>query len=240
MNLREQYNRDGYLVYRDIFTNEFTDTVNRIQFDDWIERYGKDFVPFLRHLSKSMWTQDIFLRSRVLNILSTLLIKGNSISIVEQPVLNFLSSSLRIPDGYYGTEAHQDWASIQGSLDVITVWIPLTDAYIGSFPLEVIPESHKNGLCEGKVNGSILEIECNDKDFVPIECKAGDVVFINGFTIHRTGKGNGLRIAVSQRFYSDGDPTFIERNFYCAQKRVVDREMKWKPTIEQIRGIFNA
>lgn len=155
---------------------------------------------------------------------------------LHYPVLHIMAESLKIPGGYSGTASHQDWASTQGSLDTTTVWIPLTPTD-NNFPLEVIPYSHENGLLDGKQIGSVTEVECQG-DFIPINANFGDAVCMSSFLVHRTGSGgDGLRIAVSMRFENVNEPTFIERGYPCAQRRTVEREIKWKPTIEQVRGM---
>ena len=233
MSLRENFNRDGYVKKsfpEDIIIPEWW---NEIMFARTFKEGS--YTAFLRMAAKSLRVQKLFI-GVVTDFLEYLGV--NPISIIEQPVLHVMSPALRIPDGYYGTAAHQDWPSTQGSLDCVTVWIALTDAGAGNFPLEVIPGSHKRGLLDGKMNGSVLEVEAEDKDFVSLECKAGDVIFMSGFLIHRTGKGAGFRVAVSQRFDNAAESTFIERGYPCAQKRVVDREIKWKPTVEQVKAIY--
>lgn len=238
MKLREDYNRDGYVVIKRkcdphvarMWGYSIGDEKSlSLRFNDSIENY----VGYLKATSRISSLQYLIIQSY-----QKIDLAFHTPLIIEQPVLHVMSPSLRIPDGYYGTSAHQDWPSTQGSLDSVTVWIALTDANIGNFPLEVIPGSHKRGLLDGKMNGSVLEVEADEKEFIPIECKAGDVVFLSGFTVHRTGKGNGFRVAVSQRFDNACEPTFIERGYPCAQKRVVDREIKWKPTVEQVSQVF--
>lgn len=151
------------------------------------------------------------------------------------PVMHVMSESLKIPDGYWGTEAHQDWASTQGSLDTTTVWIPLTPTK-DNFSLEVIPGSHRHGLLDGVTSGSVLKVEA-EGEFIPLDIGFGDVILMSGFLVHRTGKGNGLRIAVSMRFENVCEHTFIGRGYPSAQKRTVDREILWKPTKEQVQNV---
>lgn len=227
------FKKDGYIVEK----NRFPTFRQGFSKERLLQNYVKGidiYSSYLKMLPRITWFQNIF--SALENSIQTLGI--STPVIIDQPVLHVMSPDLRIPDGYYGTAAHQDWPSVQGSLDMVTIWIAITDAEVGNFPLEVIPGSHLGGLREGKPNGSVLEIECDDKDFVPIECKAGDVVFMSGFLIHRTGHGTGFRVAVSQRFDNAAEPTFIERGYPCAQKRVVDREIRWKPTVEQVRAVY--
>lgn len=239
MKLREHYNCYGYAVARELYhpatPKAWAAAIGnrsylKSLFDEDVDKY----VSYLSAMARQAGLQSVILLKpdfyTFLGIETPL--------IVGPPVIHVMSPDLKIPGGYYGTAAHQDWASVQGSLGMVTLWMPLTDAGIGNFPLEVIPGSHKQGLREGKMNGSVLEIECDEREFVPVECKAGDVVFISGFTVHRTGAGEGFRISVSQRFDNADEPGFVERGYPCAQRRVVDREIPWKPSVEQVRGIF--
>ena len=43
------------------------------------------------------------------------------------PVLHIICDTLKIPGGYFGIAPHQDWPSVQGGLDTLTVWVPLMD-----------------------------------------------------------------------------------------------------------------
>lgn len=234
--IREQFNRDGYLVIknrRKKWTVSWTEDGLKEDFSKGDDYY----ISFLSAATKSVMLQELFLEKRILDTLSK--IGMHSLLLSGQPVLHVMSPNLRIVDGYYGTAPHQDWPSIQGSLDMVTVWIALTDVSKYNFPLEIMPGSHLGGLREGVVNGSVLEIP-DVGVFTGLECKAGDVVVMSGFLVHRTGKGTGFRIAVSQRFENAAEPTFIERGYPCAQKRIVERGVKWKPTVEQIRGIYGV
>lgn len=161
------------------------------------------------------------------------------------PVVHIMSDELKIPDGYYGLAPHQDWTSTQGSLDTVTVWIPLHDVSKDNFPLEVIPGSHLRGVWPGKRNGSYYEIdksEYKDSDFVPLEVKQGDVVIMSGFTVHRTGMkdSKGLRIAASTRFDNSAEPSFIKRNYPCMYSRTLKQE--WQddklPGPEEMKEIY--
>lgn len=258
MNLREQYNRDGYVVVKPNPLEGCEPEETLYVFAEILDFFRLSRIPdampeYLFSIMKTLFDYDIdrymatlslcarahqeyFTHMRLVESIEDL---GLKFPVGLSPVMHVMSSELHIPNGYYGTAAHQDWPSTQGSLDSVTVWIALTDAGIGNFPLEVIPGSHKQGLREGKLNGSVLEVDADDRDFIPIECKAGDVVFLSGFTVHRTGKGNGFRVAVSQRFDNADEPTFIERGYPCAQKRIVDREIRWRPTVEQVQKVFS-
>ncbi|MFP3693776.1 hypothetical protein, partial [Burkholderia sp. SIMBA_048] len=68
------------------------------------------------------------------------LVKGLGIDfpvISTRVSIHFMSDHLKIPNGYHKTPPHQDWRSIQGSLDCIVLWIPTTPVSARSHALEV-------------------------------------------------------------------------------------------------------
>jgi hypothetical protein len=162
------------------------------------------------------------------------------------PVVHVVSKELMIPGGYFGQEPHQDWPSMQGSLDSIVVWVPLCDIDKGLFPLQVIPGSHKGGMLPGGITEhqrGINPAEYSEEDFVSVELEKGDIVFMSSWTIHRTslmGREGDVRIACSLRYENLNDPTFIERDYPSAYTRAVSRELITPnfPTKKQINGVF--
>lgn len=144
-------------------------------------------------------------------------------------VMLLMAADLKIPGGYFGLGAHQDFPSVQGSLDGLVVWISLTDVDADSFPLEVIPGSHRRGLVtaveENRNGWQIPDASLDETEFRQIMVQAGDVVFMSGFTIHRSGlRGSRLRIALSTRFDNAAEPSFVARTYPTAYQRSVHRE----------------
>ena len=146
-------------------------------------------------------------------------------------VVHIQADSLKIPNGYFGLVTHQDFPSVQGSLDGFVVWIPLVDIDSNRYPLEVIPGSHKKGILPSFENtNSAWEVkpQCyNEADFVPVICEVGDVIFISNFTVHRSSqKGDDrLRLACSTRYDNGDEETFIERCYPSAYLRSVQRSL---------------
>lgn len=156
-----------------------------------------------------------------------------------------MAEDLKIPGGYFGLGAHQDFPSVQGSLDGVVVWIPLTDVDENSFPLEVVPGSHRLGLVtdvEETRNGwQIPAASLDQSAFQPVKVQAGDVVFMSYFTVHRSGlNGNRLRIALSTRFDNASEPTFVERSYPTAYLRSVHREqyVPGFPKLEDLERVW--
>lgn len=167
-------------------------------------------------------------------------------TISAEPVFHISSDQLRIPGGYHGFEPHQDWPSIQGSLDCVVAWAPLVQIDESNFPLQVIPGTHRLGLTGGKITDNLFEVDVstyNEADFVSAVVEPGDVVFMSSWTLHRTGVKDcqGFRISCSNRWENAAEPTFIERGYPCAYKRSVIREFITPefPTKEQVNEVFD-
>jgi hypothetical protein len=162
-------------------------------------------------------------------------------------VVHIMAHELKIPGGYFGQGSHQDFPSVQGSLDAVIAWLPLVEIQRDNFPLEVIPGSHLGGLLpvvgHGNSPWEIKPGHLHDEQHVPVEVMPGDVVFLSVFTVHRSsenGTPGRCRLAVSTRFDNADESSFIQRAYPTAYLRSVAREPYHKefPTPDQVRGIF--
>jgi hypothetical protein len=162
-------------------------------------------------------------------------------------VAHIMAHELKIPDGYFGLAAHQDFPSVQGSLDGVVVWLPLVRVDRDNFPLELIPGSHKRGLLQMEGSGSaswqLRPDQYQEQDFIPAEVDVGDVVFMSMFTVHRSsinGTPGRYRLAVSTRFDNGGEATFIDRCYPSAYQRSVHRAQYFPdfPALEQVEKVF--
>ena len=139
-------------------------------------------------------------------------------SISTRPVIHYMADRLKIPGGYQKTPPHQDWRSVQGSVDGITVWTPLYDVGLDDYPLEIIPGSHVRGLLDSvpdMPNYRVPAEHYSEADFQPLELKAGDAVIFSAFLLHRTGEAGGerVRVSLSFRFNNVAEPHFVRRNY---------------------------
>jgi hypothetical protein len=134
-----------------------------------------------------------------------------------RPVIHFMADGLRFEGGYHKSPAHQDWRSVQGSLDGLTLWLPLYDVGSGDFPLEVVPGSQRQGLLDSVDDafGHRLADAAvpPDADFRALPMRRGDVAAFSGFLVHRTGTvgGDRVRIALSYRFNNAAEASYISR-----------------------------
>lgn len=145
-------------------------------------------------------------------------------------VVHIMSPQLIIPGGYHGIGAHQDWPSVRGSKDGVVAWCPLTQVTSDTFPIEVIPGSHRHGIFPGVGSKErpweISILPFLESDYIPVECNAGDVVIFSNFLIHRSardGAPDAFRLALSTRFDNGLDWDYLNEGLPTAYKRVVDR-----------------
>ncbi len=117
------------------------------------------------------------------------------------------------PPGLQGQAWHQDERFIPTrDRSLLGAWIALDDATIENGCLWVIPGSHRDGvLYQTKDHGRPDEFDPTDEAFgfddtaaVPVEVKTGDVVFFNGYLLHRSLKNRsaGTRRALVNHYMS--------------------------------------
>jgi hypothetical protein len=187
------------------------------------------YLASLKTSVKIMSLQNCFLTPFLLDGLKSLGIEG--LMNHTSPVLHVMSKELKIPNGYMGLGVHQDWPSMQSSLNSINLWMPFVKVDESNFTLEVIPETHKRGLVKGVTKEHILEVspeEYKEDDFVSIVAEPGDILFMSNFLIHRSsqkGDDERVRLAASWRFEDYCETTFINRGYPMAQGRHVNRDL---------------
>jgi ectoine hydroxylase-related dioxygenase (phytanoyl-CoA dioxygenase family) len=168
-------------------------------------------------------------------------------AISTRPVIHYMCERLKIPGGYQKSPAHQDWRSVQGSLDGVTVWSPLYDVGLGDHPLEIIPGSHRAGLLPSEPdlpNYRIPEPHYDEAAFEALPLRAGDAVLFSGFLVHRTGERgcDQVRVAASFRFNNLAEPSFVRRNYpnpyiYRADPEILTPDF---PAPQDLAGVFES
>ncbi|EKD70630.1 MAG: hypothetical protein ACD_46C00467G0003, partial [uncultured bacterium] len=251
----EQYKNNGYYIAHHILPSKALKNtlyemdiilVQQLNYLGCAEQ-ATDSQKIIHHHMRELYEKNQFVYVQALKLwaklfsLQALIMNENIVSITNKlgitlpvfqttPVLHIMANDLKITGGYHGVGVHQDWPALQSGLDTITVWFPFMDVDINNFPVELIPESHTDGLYPGKIAEHIYEVDpkfYEEKNFVPMEVKFGDVLFMSNFTLHRSGlRGDQrLRIACSSRYENASEKTFIERAYPSAQKRVIQREL---------------
>ncbi len=138
-------------------------------------------------------------------------------NISTRPVLYFNSRRLAKKEVYWRLSLHQDWRSMQGSLDSAVVWIPLIDIDEKLGALEVIPESHLWGLLDADMEDGYGHVQgdVDESQFIPVEVERGDALFFSSFLVHRSGTNvtDSIRWSCHFRYNNLAEPTFLERGY---------------------------
>ena len=136
-------------------------------------------------------------------------------NIATRPVMYFNSSRLATREVYFRLSQHQDWRSMQGSLDSLVVWMPLVNIDRALGALEVVPGSHRRGLlaAEMKDNFGHIAEPLDRAGFVPVEVEKGDALFFSTFLVHQSGTNvtDSIRWSCHFRYNNLRESTFIER-----------------------------
>ncbi|MBC7781064.1 MAG: phytanoyl-CoA dioxygenase family protein [Proteobacteria bacterium] len=186
------------------------------------------YLAATRHAARLASLQQLVVGDVVLDIARTL--GMSAVTVPTAPVLHVMGECLKVPGGYHGVATHQDWPVVQGALDAVTMWFSLFEVTPTTYPLAVIPSSHRRGRWPSRITEHTSEIDpaaYTEADFVPVPVARGDLLVFTGFTVHRTAVEGcaGLRIAASMRYENSAEPTFVRRLWPCAYQRSVRREV---------------
>jgi hypothetical protein len=159
------------------------------------------------------------LDSRILGRLDSLGLACPNIS--TRPVLYFNHPRLASKEAYWRLSMHQDWRSMQGSLDAVVVWVPLVDVDRELGALEVVPGSHRWGLLPAEMADGYGHIAADAQERIgadalqSVELQLGDALFFSAFLVHQSGTNvsQAIRWSCHFRYNNLRDPTFVERGF---------------------------
>jgi len=138
-------------------------------------------------------------------------------NVCARPLMHFNSPKLATKEVYWRLALHQDWRTMQGSLDSAVVWIPMVDIDRSLGTLEVVAGSHRSGLldCEWKDGYGNIKPSPFDNDAMAIEVRLGDALFFSALLAHRSGTNstNSIRWSCHFRYNNLAEATFVERGF---------------------------
>lgn len=161
------------------------------------------------------------------------------------PNIVFMSTSFYVEGGYNRRPPHQDWLSIQGSLDSVVAWIPLHDVSADEYPIEVWNGSHLEGLMQSERSScgtKVIDPRLPDVAPNPLVMRYGDVGLMSSFVVHRTGEGpaDSMRVALTLRYNNMAEPDFIERDYPMPSTMKISREAipGGDPGPEKLREFF--
>lgn len=184
------------------------------------------------------------LDERIISALKDLGLEFPNIS--TRPLLYFNAERLAKKEVYWRLDVHQDWRSMQGSLDSVVLWLPLVDIDKQLGALEVYPGSHKWGLLEADIIDGYghLRSGLDKAKLVSVEIKRGDALFFSSLLVHQSGTNvtQSIRWSCHFRYNNLLDPTFIERGFphpylYKPQEDLITPNF---PSPEKVQAVFST
>ena len=135
--------------------------------------------------------------------------------VCTRPVLFFNHPELAEKELYYKTPLHQDWPSMQASLNSLVIWVPLVDITEENGGVIFYPGSHKNGALFFERKGGFAGVDKPDTAGVQPKLNIGDIVVFSTFLVHKSGqiKDNSIRWSCHFRYTDLNETDFIKRGF---------------------------
>jgi phytanoyl-CoA hydroxylase len=184
------------------------------------------------------------LDQRIVSALKDLGLEFPNIS--TRPLLYFNAERLAKKEVYWRLDVHQDWRSMQGSLDSVVVWLPLIDIDKTLGALQLYPGSHKWGLLEAEIVDGYghLRSDLDKAKLLSAEVERGDALFFSSLLVHQSGTNvsPSIRWSCHFRYNNLSEPTFIERGFphpylYKPQSDLITPNF---PSPTEVRKIFDS
>ncbi|MGZ5435070.1 MAG: phytanoyl-CoA dioxygenase family protein [Pyrinomonadaceae bacterium] len=168
-----------------------------------------------KHVQHLISLHRLSLDERIVTALKGIEIDFPNIS--TRPTLYFNHPCLAEKEVYWRLDLHQDWRSMQGSLDAVVVWVPLVDIDRQLGALEILPGSHKRGLVKAEMIDGYGHFQ-ESVDISGMKCmevKRGDALLFSAFIVHRSGTNstNSIRWSCHFRYNNLYERTFIERGY---------------------------
>lgn len=268
----EFYKKNGYLFLKDFFPKEdikkvlddakgvflrqfiekkylskcTLEDISDEVFNDFLYRLFDEDMECLSNSGKQIQhlisLHSLSLQNKVIDLLIETGLKTPTIS--TRPVLYFNHPKLAKQKVFHTVDAHQDWRSMQGSLNSVVIWIPLVDINKDLGALEILPGSHLDGLRTDHVeNGFGLVVLSKEEDkLISIEIKTGDALLFSSFLIHQSGHNitNKPRWSCHFRYNDLEDITFINRKYahpyiYKPTEELITKDF---PSKEELLKIF--
>ncbi|MDB5122977.1 MAG: Phytanoyl-CoA dioxygenase [Mucilaginibacter sp.] len=264
----DTFNKDGYLLLKGLFSSEeiqsiredakkvflaqllynkyITDIhISDEEFEKALYKLFKDDLECFVNCGKAcqhlISMHRLSLDDRILKQIKLLGISSPNIS--TRPVMYFNSRHLATSQSYYKSPAHQDWRSMQGSLNSIVVWIPLVNIDENLGTLQIIPKSHMLGLVESQPDDWFRHVDVTNKnDFVSVNVEAGDALFFSAFLVHQSGDNitESIRWSCHFRYNDLNEETFIKRKYpnpyiYKPQQELITNDF---PSLSELEKIY--
>jgi ectoine hydroxylase-related dioxygenase (phytanoyl-CoA dioxygenase family) len=196
------------------------DDINEDKFNSFLYRMFDEDIECLSNCGKQaqhlISLHSLSLNTNIVQLLKQMRLKTPIIS--TRPVLYFNHPKLAKQKVFHTVDAHQDWRSMQGSLNSVVIWIPLVDIKKELGALEILPKSHLDGLRTDHVENGFGMVSLSEEEkerIISVEINAGDVLLFSSFLIHQSGNNitNKPRWSCHFRYNDLDESTFIQRKF---------------------------
>ena len=261
--MKDKYFDNGYVLLKDFLDKEIIEkilqdakSIFQLQFDylnldsnfnenlkTLFKNHFQIFIDCGKQIQHIISLHKLSLDDKILTLINSLGIEKPNIS--TRPVLYFNHPDLAKEKSYHTVDAHQDWRSMQSSLDSLVIWIPLTNIDKSLGALQIIPKSHLFGLKTIEVvNGfGMVDIDNYKDEFIDVEVKQGDILVFSSFLIHRSGNNSSdqPRWSCHFRYNNLKEKTFIERGFphnyiYKSDSGLITEDF---PSINELNKVFH-
>jgi phytanoyl-CoA hydroxylase len=232
-NEKQLIEEGGYVILKNFFDEEYINNLRRaaesvfqIQFNRF--GYNEDFESnmirlFNEHesvfINCGKIIQSGLLELYKLPVEDKLINKIKELGIqfpnmCTRPVLFFNHPKLAKEEIYYKTPPHQDWSSMQSSMNSLVVWVPLVNVNEENGSILIWPETHKLGPLPFETIGGFAKVETRG-DFIQPELSIGDIVIFSTLLIHGSGdiSNNTIRWSCHYRYTDMLEDDYIQRDF---------------------------
>lgn len=138
-------------------------------------------------------------------------------SMCTRPVLYFNHPKLAKEKVYYKTPPHQDWSSMQSSMNSVVVWVPLIDVDKDNGAVIFYPKTHKLGPLPYNENGGFAGVDIPTDADKPIQpnLNIGDIAIFSTLLIHESGDilNNSIRWSCHFRYTDLSSQELINRGY---------------------------
>ena len=225
---------------------ELSEEQFNLVFFDFFEKYPERVITTGKHVQHMIDLHRLSLDKKIEDYLKMLGL--NFPNVCTRPMLFFNAKKLAKKQVYWKTDPHQDWRSMQGSLNATVVWLPLMDIDVSLGALEVVPKSHLLGLNTTDFQdgfGTIPEAEAEKHTWESVEVQAGDVLFFSAMLFHRSGNNsteNGIRWSCHFRYNDMTEQKFIDRGYphpyvYYPDPKLITPDF---PTVQEVSKVYES
>lgn len=230
---RKEIEENGFYIYRNFFSREYIEAVKHkaqdifeIQFNKFgytgtfqeniIRLFNEEESTFIN--CGKIIQQGLFelyklpLEDKLTNELQSLGLEFPAMC--TRPVMFFNHPKLAKHITYYKTPPHQDWSSMEASMDSLVVWVPLVDTNKENGSILIYPGSHKKGILPYASNNGFAEVEFEGNPIQP-DVNAGDIVIFSTLLVHESGDilNDTIRWSCHFRYTNMLDDNYIQRGF---------------------------